>query len=61
MVRGWWPHDAAPGRSRGMTSTVALTGATGALGGRVATRLAATAQEDDAALWVLVRDAGARG
>jgi thioester reductase-like protein len=44
-----------------MTSTVALTGATGALGGRVATRLAATAQEDDAALWVLVRDAGARG
>jgi NAD(P)H dehydrogenase (quinone) len=41
-----------------MTSVFALTGVTGALGGRVAAQLAATAGQDDVALRLVVRDAG---
>jgi uncharacterized protein YbjT (DUF2867 family) len=39
-----------------MTRVLALTGATGALGGRVAAGLAATAADDDLALRLVVRD-----
>jgi NAD(P)H dehydrogenase (quinone) len=39
-----------------MTRVFALTGATGALGGRVAAGLAATAADDDVALRLVVRD-----
>ena len=41
-----------------MTRVLALTGVTGALGGRVAARLAATAADDDVVLRLVVRDAG---
>jgi NAD(P)H dehydrogenase (quinone) len=41
-----------------MTSVFALTGVTGALGGRVAAQLAATAGREDVALRLVVRDAG---
>ena len=41
-----------------MTRVLALTGVTGALGGRVAAGLAATAAGDDVALRLVVRDAG---
>ena len=40
-----------------MTSVFAVTGVTGALGGRVAAQLAATAGQDDVALRLVVRDA----
>jgi NAD(P)H dehydrogenase (quinone) len=41
-----------------MTRVLALTGVTGALGGRTAAQLAATAAGDDVALRLVVRDAG---